>query len=253
MHAPATHASATQAPATSGGLAGTLRRFRLPRLCELCRSWSPQSLCTSCLQRLAAEQARCETCALPLGSAGLRCGGCLREPPPFSRCITLADYQYPWDRLITAFKFRGRVDLAAPLAQALTQVLAREPGLNANLVMPTPLSAHRLAERGHNQAWELARRVAKTLHLPADAQSLQRLRDTPHQVGLSRTQRSANLRHAFWVDPSRGGQVRGRHVALVDDVLTTGVTAAAAAEALLLAGAASVQVWVLARTPRPGE
>lgn len=225
----------------------------MPRLCELCRSWSPQSLCTSCLQRLAAKQPRCETCALPLGNAGLRCGDCLREPPPFLRCIALADYQYPWDRLITAFKFRGRVDLAAPLAQALTQVLAGEPGLNANLVMPIPLSAHRLAERGHNQAWELARRIAKALRLPADARSLQRLRNTAHQVGLSREQRAGNLRNAFWVEPSRAGQVRGRHVALVDDVLTTGVTAGAAAKALLQDGAASVQVWVLARTAKPGE
>jgi ComF family protein len=225
----------------------------LPRLCELCRGWARQSLCTACLQRLASDQPRCETCALPLGSSGQRCGDCLRDPPPFARCITLADYQYPWDGLITAFKFRGRVELAAPLAQAMLQALASQPVSHVNLVVPTPLNPLRLAERGHNQAWELARRIASALGLPADVKSLQRLRDTAHQVGLSREQRARNLRDAFWVEPARAEQLRGRHIALVDDVLTTGVTAAAATRALLQAGAGSVQVWVLARTPRPGD
>jgi len=232
-----------------------LRRppFHWPRLCELCRSWAPQSLCAACLLRFAAEQPRCEGCALPLGSPGQRCGDCLREPPPFTRCITLADYHYPWDGLITAFKFRGRIDLAGPLAHALAQRLARQPVLDANLVLPVPLSPSRLAERGHNQAWEVARRVATALALPADAGILLRLRDTAHQVGLARSERERNLRDAFWVEPPRTSRVSGRHVALVDDVFTTGATAAAASRALLTAGAASVQLWVLARTPRPDE
>lgn len=190
---------------------------------------------------------------MTLGSPDQRCGDCLRDPPPFTRCVALADYEYPWDGLITAFKFRDRIDLAAPLAQALLLALARHPASNVNLVIPTPLNPMRLAERGHNQAWELARRLASALGLPADVRSLQRLRDTAHQVGLSREQRARNLRDAFWVEPARADGLRDRHVALIDDVLTTGVTAAAATRALLQAGAASVQVWVLARTPRPGD
>ncbi|MBI5259574.1 MAG: ComF family protein [Burkholderiales bacterium] len=222
-------------------------------MCELCRAWSTQSLCLDCLARLAPELPRCVRCALPLGGAGLRCGDCLREPPPFVRCVTLGDYGFPWDDLITAFKFRDRVDLAGPLAQALAARLPAADSPPASLVLPVPLSAARLAERGHNQAWELARRVAATLRLQADPRTLLRLRDTAHQVGLGREQRAANLRHAYWVDPARASRLHGRHVALVDDVLTTGATAGAAAQALLQAGAVSVQVWVLARTPRPQD
>jgi ComF family protein len=184
---------------------------------------------------------------------GRFCGECQHEPPPYVQCLTMADYGYPWDGLITAFKFRGRVELAAPLATALVQALERQASPEVNLVLPIPLNPARLAERGHNQAWEIARRVASAMHLPADAHILLRLRDTAHQVGLSRSARAANLRDAFWAEPTRLSRVSGRHIALVDDVLTTGVTAAAASRSLLKAGAASVQVWVLARTPRPDE
>ncbi|HSW03390.1 ComF family protein [Aquabacterium sp.] len=229
------------------------RGLSWPRLCELCRSWAPRSLCADCLQRFAPLRPRCLGCAMPMPGEGRFCGECQREPPPYARCVAMADYGYPWDGLITAFKFRGRVDLAAPLATALTQTLERQASLDVNLVIPVPLNPARLAERGHNQAWEIARRVAAATHLPADAHSLLRLRDTAHQVGLSRSARATNLRHAFWVEPTRLSRVSGRHIALVDDVLTTGVTAAAATRSLLQAGAASVQVWVLARTPRPDE
>jgi len=242
-------------------LAASFGRWRhWPRLCELCRGWATHSLCTDCLARLAPPRPRCRVCALPLGSAGLTCAGCQREPPPFDRCFTLADYGHPWDRLISAFKFHGRVDLAGPLAEALAHALQHDAGLETphgaasspvQRVLPVPLSPARLRERGHNQAWEIARRLAARQGLPADAQTLLRLRDTPHQVGLSRAQRQTNLQHAFWVEPSRAALLAGQHVALVDDVLTTGVTAASASQVLRRAGAASVQLWVLARTPLP--
>lgn len=181
------------------------------------------------------------------------CPDCQRTSPAFAATLTLADYGPPWDALITAFKFRGRPELAAAFAPALADRLVAWPRLAASLVLPVPLSRQRLAERGHNQAWELARRIARRLELPADAHTLQRLRDTPHQVGLARQERSANLAHAFWVPPDRTARLTGRCVALVDDVLTTGATAHAASQVLLRAGAASVQLWVLARTPRPGD
>ena len=110
-----------------------------------------------------------------------------------------------------------------------------------------------MAERGLNQSWEIARRVARELGLAARADALLRLRDTPHQVGLSRQQRLHNLEGALCVEPARQRTIEGRDIALVDDVMTTGATAAACAEVLLRAGAASVQAWVVARTPAPDE
>lgn len=229
-------------------------RLGLARPCAVCGQWDVQGLCDGCRQRFqTAAGPRCPRCALP-GAAGLPCGGCQREPPPFEACVAVADYGFPWDRLISRFKFQQQPELAALLAQALREAVLRHPAARPPVqrVLPVPLSPARLAERGYNQAWELARRVAAGLGLRAEAGWLQRLRDTAHQVGLSRAERERNLRHAMWLAPEAATAAAGLHLALVDDVLTTGVTAAAASRALLAAGAASVQVWVLARTPTPG-
>jgi ComF family protein len=118
------------------------------------------------------------------------------------------------------------------------------------LLLPMPLSPARLRERGYNQAWELARRLGAALQVPADAGLLLRLKDTPHQTSLAVANRAANVRGAFAVEPLRRTELQGRDVTLVDDVLTTGASAAEATRALLQAGAARVQVWVVARTPR---
>lgn len=236
-----------------------LQRWRLPRPCEVCGQWTATGLCSDCETRFVQQQPlRCPTCALAQ-SAGLVCGACLRQPPPYTHCVALADYGFPWDRLIAQLKFQGRPERARLLAQALHQAVLRArltglPGTAADTVdwvLPVPLSEARLAERGYNQAWELARRVAALQGLPAQAHWLQRLRDTPHQVGLTRDQRQRNLRDAMWVTPAGAVGLAGRSVALVDDVMTTGGTVAAATQALRAAGAARVQVWVLARTPAP--
>jgi len=227
---------------------------RLPRPCVLCSQWCDAGFCSDCRQRFLADgPPRCPRCALP-SPAGQPCGACLRHPPPYTHCTTLADYAFPWDRLITRFKFRQQPELAGLLAAALADVLDRQPLLpQAQWVLPVPLSPARLAERGYNQAWELARRLGAHQHCGARPGWLLRLRDTPHQVGLGRQAREANLRDAMWVPPEGRRALAGCQLALVDDVMTTGVTAAAATQALLAAGAAGVQVWVLARTPPPGD
>ena len=226
---------------------------RLPRPCALCGQWDRAELCEGCQQRFADDQpTRCPQCALP-AAGGQPCGVCLHTPPPFHHTVAVADYRFPWDRLIARFKFQQQPELAALLAGALTAALRRHTGLPAAAwVLPVPLSPARLAERGYNQAWELARRVAVHQGLRAHSDWLLRLRDTPHQVGLDRRARAANLRDAMWVPPEGQRGVAGQQIALVDDVMTTGGTAAAATQALLAAGAAGVQVWVLARTPAPG-
>lgn len=243
----------SDAPASPAlGAAGWLGR--LPRPCVLCSQWGRTGFCDACRQRFLARQTpRCPQCALP-SPGGARCGHCLRTPPPFHHCITLADYAFPWDRLIGRFKFQQQPELARLLADALADVLQRAPGLPpVQWVLPVPLSPARLQARGYNQAWELARRVARRRGLHAQAHWLLRLRDTAHQVGLGRAARETNLRDAMWVPPDGQHGIGGCEVALVDDVMTTGGTAAAATRALLAAGAAGVQVWVLARTPAPGD
>ncbi len=245
------------APGATASLASRLGSLvhGLPRPCVLCGSWDRTGLCRQCqLRFVATRPALCPRCALP-NAGGATCGRCLREPPPYHRCVAGVLYGFPWDRLITRFKFRDQPELATlladVLADVLTDVLAQNQPTPVDLVLPVPLSASRLAERGYNQAWELARRVAARQGLPADAGLLLRLRDTPHQVGLSRSERTRNLHDAMWVEPAGRARLAGRQLALVDDVLTTGGTAVAATRALLAAGAAGVQVWVLARTPAP--
>lgn len=219
----------------------------LPGQCEVCRQWGSARLCADCRGRFAAPVARCASCALRLGGGAVRCGECVRQPPPQQHAVCVADYDFPWDRLIADFKFQGRVDLAGTLATLLADASADVPP--PDLVLPVPLAPRRLAERGYNQAWELARRVARRRGVPARADVLLRAVETAHQADLPRAERLANLRAAFVVDARRRERLQGRRVALVDDVMTTGATVREAAAALLRAGAAAVDVWVLARTP----
>ena len=225
--------------------------MRLPSLCEICRSWSRGAFCRDCQDRYAPPRPCCARCGLRLGMSAAACGMCLREPPPYARTVCVADYAHPWVSLVGAFKFQGRVELAGPLARQLgLAVSASAVGLPSQ-VIPVPLSAPRLAERGYNQAWELARRCARRLGVQAESGVLLRPLDSAHQTGLTRAERQRNLRGAFMVEPERRGDIKGAHLALVDDVMTTGATAAEATRTLLRAGAARVDLWVLARTPAP--
>jgi ComF family protein len=159
------------------------------------------------------------------------------------------DYGYPWDRLLADLKFHQRLEPADALLQPLLARLQDGCGCDGVRVVAVPLARERLRERGYNQSWELARRVARALALEARADALFRVRDTGHQLGLHRAARGANLQGAFVVTPPHASWVRGARIALVDDVLTTGATAQAATRTLIAAGALDVQVWVVARTP----
>jgi ComF family protein len=229
-------------------------------LCGICRQIAHERLCPACLQRHAAARWRCTSCALAVpGDAtpqpAWRCGACVLKPPLHGRAIAAVDYGFPWDGLLARFKYHQQAEWAralAPLLRAAVQRAYPDASTLPQALLPVPLSPRRLAERGYNQAWELARRLAPALHRPAWADLLQRPLDTRAQAGSTRAQRQGKLGGAFWVPPAAATRLAGLHLALVDDVLTTGATAAACTQELLRAGAARVDVWVLARTPEPG-
>jgi ComF family protein len=221
--------------------------------CAVCRGWCDDGLCACCEARFAFARERCDGCALafaphPDDGAGTRCLRCRLAPPAWSRAVAGIDYGYPWDRLLADFKFHQRLDHVDVLLRPLSARLRAAPVAGMRVVA-VPLARERLRERGYNQSWELARRLARTLALPARADALFRVRDTGHQTALHRAARAGNLQGAFVVAPRHAAWVRGASIALVDDVLTTGATAHAAARTLLAAGARDVQVWVVARTP----
>jgi ComF family protein len=221
--------------------------------CAVCRIWNAQPVCDRCVTRFAPELPRCRRCGLRTGTAVALCGACLADPPPFDACSVGCDYAFPWDSLIADFKFSARVELAAPLAQRLLEAVRRDGGPLPQWVLPVPLAPQRLAERGYNQAWELARRVARGLGCQADARLLDRPLAGAHQAELGLAQRLKNLRGAFVPNPHRRVSMHGQHVAVVDDVMTSGATLRVAAAALRRAGAARVDVWVLARTQAPAH
>lgn len=219
----------------------------LPGQCSLCRGWGRGALCVDCRRSASALQPRCLRCAIAVPADQPLCGACLREPPPFERTFAALDYAEPWSGLIRRFKFHGHSELAGLFAGLLREAL-RDAG-EVDRVVPAPLAESRLRERGFNQSWELARRLGPR----ADAQLLLRIRDTPHQAELPLERRAANVRGAFAVEPLRRHEVEGRRIAVVDDVLTSGATAAEMARTLLQAGARAVDLWVLARTPAPAS
>jgi ComF family protein len=226
---------------------------RGPGLCAVCRAWGRGRVCADCLGRFAAPVPRCRRCALPVGPTTPVCGACLTMPPAFDAALAAVGYAAPWDRLVTAFKFHDALDLAPVFAGALEVAEKQRDAPRPSLLLPVPLAPRRLRERGYNQAWELARRVARRLAIAAESELLLRIRETAHQLALPLAERAGNVRGAFAVEPGRRTELAGRHVAIVDDVMTTGVTAAEIAGVLKQSGAATVEVWVLARTPRPGD
>jgi predicted amidophosphoribosyltransferase len=144
---------------------------------------------------------------------------------------------------------------AGAFAEAIVEARreATWPAQPPGRIVPVPLGEARLRERGENPAWELARRVARRIDGHADAHLLLCLRDTPHQLASPPEARAGNVRGAFAVEPRRLAEVRGRSIAVIDDVMTTGHTAAEIARVLKQAGAKWVEVWVVARTPRPED
>lgn len=217
------------------------RVLRLPRWpCELCGAPAGSAgICAPCRADLPWIAVACRRCARPLAAPG-ECERCRWHPPPWSRAIAPLAWGFPVDALIGRFKYGGALHFGALLGRLLaTTCDDRRP----DGIIPVPLHPARLAERGFNQARELALPLVRGGGLPLLDDVCRRISATPPQAGLSAQQRYRNLAGAFAVT----GELAGRRVAIVDDVLTTGSTAAALSRELLRACAASVEVWAVAR------
>ncbi|MRS98375.1 ComF family protein [Ralstonia pickettii] len=226
-------------------------RHLLPCACALCGAVQGDLVCSGCASDLAPHlyRRRCVQCAIALEPphVGQHCRACLAGAPDFEATIVIADYAWPLDHLVTGLKFRAQLPLADWLAAQLGNAIAAAPGDLPDVLLPVPLSAARLGSRGYNQAWEIARRLARRLIIPAHAGALHRVRDNAAQATLDRAERQANLHGAFVVaEPAR---IAGRHVGVVDDVMTTGTTLAEIATQLKRAGAVRITNVVALRTP----
>lgn len=211
--------------------------------CVLCGSMSHDGLwCAACDAALPYfNAAHCPVCALPTPS-GEVCGHCLKQPPLFTRTTALFGYSFPLDKLIQGMKYGEQLALAHAFAKKLVQRIDK-----SNLpdcVIAMPLHPAKLRERGFNQSLLLAATVARDLKLELLPNACQRVRDTPPQSALPWKQRKKNVRNAFCCNID----LTGKRVALVDDVLTTGASLNALAEAVQQRGASQISAWVVART-----
>lgn len=215
--------------------------------CLLCGAPSQNGVCCApCVADLPyLNTAHCPVCALPTLNGAI-CGQCLRHPPHFKRTVAAFAYAFPLDKLVLALKYGEKFLLANMLGDQLVQRVSTRP----DCIIPMPLHPERLRERGFNQSLQLAKRVGHQLNLPVLPHACERIRNTPSQSTLAWKERGKNMRKAFFCST----EVAGKHVAIVDDVMTTGATLNELSSTLLAAGATEVSAWVIARTlPHTGK
>jgi ComF family protein len=227
-----------------GWLQKAARAVFAPR-CLLCGESGSEGrdLCRACHRALPWNRSACLRCALPLPEPGL-CGACLQRPPPLTETHAAFVYGFPLDRLVPRFKFHNDLVAGRLLSELMAEGLRGLPKPAA--LVPVPLHDSRLRQRGYDQALELGKALARALQVPLLPRVLVRTRATAPQSELDAVARQRNLRRAFEV---RAGALLPDHVALIDDVMTTGATLEAAARCLRRAGAARVDAWVCARVP----
>jgi ComF family protein len=255
------HVPSVAGPASGRVWVSALLDLVFPPFCPVCQRRLAEGrrdpLCGICwegLDRIAPPY--CRVCGLPFArlpgpdgpsapSAGL-CGRCRRRVPPFTYARAAVRYGEIAREAVHALKFGGRRALAAPLGDLIAEMgLAGLPVAAPDLLTPVPLHRRRERARGFNQALLLARRVSQAWRVPVCADVLTRTLATRPQTELGAETRWANVRGAFAL--RRPEQVAGRHVVLIDDVITTGATLTACARCLAAGGASTVGVLTVAR------
>jgi ComF family protein len=204
-------------------------------------------LCEFCEADLPKNAAACRLCGMPYApEVEGPCRSCARRRWHFDSVLAPYLYEYPVDRLVQRFKYEGRLEVGRVLATLLGHAVHCSGAARPEALLPVPLARSKLRARGFNQAVELARPIAKALSLPMRRDLCVRVRATQDQAGLRARDRRRNVQGAFAV----AGNLVPRHIALIDDVLTTGNTCGEIARVLKAAGAERVDVWVVARATR---
>jgi ComF family protein len=229
----------------------------LPPRCVICRTvtMSQAGLCPNCWSGLTLIDApRCAVTGVPFPYGGdgddLISPAALKPTPLYHRARGAVIYDKKSRLLVQGLKYQDRYEAALPMARLMTMA-GRDVIAASDLLIPVPLHRWRLWRRRYNQAALLAMRIARFAAKPCQFQGLVRVRATATQVSLDAKRRARNVRGAFALAPEARDQIRGRRVLLIDDVLTTGATSNACAEALLNGGAASVDVLVFALAAGP--
>jgi ComF family protein len=231
-----------------------MQRLVLPAHCLLCAQdgAGERDLCAGCARDLVRNGCCCPRCAVPLPVPAPLCGECLRSAPPFAAAFAPFVYGHPLDLLVAKLKFGSSLAAGRVLSELWLDAISAHAPARPDLLVPVPLHASRLRERGYNQALELARPLARALRIPLAETLLARAKPTAAQTNLDAKTRRRNLRGAFRFDAaSAAAAANGTHVALIDDVMTTGATLRECARVLKHAGVARVDVWALARAPSP--
>jgi len=217
-----------------------------PPCCLLCRLEVEyrHGLCQGCWAKLPVNEIHCERCALPMAHESL-CGHCQRCPPVFDSVIAPLCYQDPIDQMLCALKYHQQLSFARTAAGLITDTVRESGEPRPDLLVGVPMTHRAVRKRGLNQAVFLARLIGRQLGIPAKSTLIKKLRETDRQSTLNASKRQRNLKGAFHCK----GSLEDKHIALVDDILTTGATANEISKVLKAAGANRVDIWVCARTP----
>ncbi|MCV6611314.1 MAG: ComF family protein [Amphritea sp.] len=224
--------------------------FKQSRFCHLCSGTNifKAGLCQDCFNDLPWLRHSCERCSLPLQtpiSQDTLCPACFKRPPPFDRIISALEYRFPVDQLIQAIKFNHQSQHLNLLAELLIEELLKHLAENTrpDIILPVPMDRFRLLHRQFNHSALLVKRIASVLSISYRFDLLIKPGKTEQQSGLNRQQRQRNLRNKFCCTEKPPA-----HVAIIDDVVTTGATAIEIARTLKQAGAQRVDIWSVART-----
>lgn len=229
----------------------SLENWLFQTQCLLCQEKVKcgKNICAACINELPWNDTACQKCAIPLHQLEkeeIRCGKCLHHPPPFNKAYAAFVYQTPIVQMIGQLKFNQHLIFGSVLSELLTTFLLKnyESDPWPEAIIPVPLHPKRLSERGYNQAIELARPIGKFLDIPIRSDLCERIKQTTTQSTVSEKERRINLRNAFAIESHH----HLKHIAIIDDVLTTGSTVMSLSKALQKSGVEKIDIWAIAKT-----